>query len=468
MESAGETHYVSFLSGEGGGMGNSRGGSIGRSGRFFGSRSARRLKRYTFDFRLKAALLAAAAFVSLLLVFGFFLFVAREGPPDGPFLTHEEAPSVCEEGRDAGGIIPPAVLEEMPMDIYEWEDRHFAVSFSRFMTDHAKSYASLEEKQKRFKIYKANLTHIMLHNQQGHSYSLAMNKFGDWTAQEFGRMVKGFKQNPSSMQHSRLGVDHSLSVISPASLPASVDWRSKGCVTPPKDQGQCGSCWAFSASGAVEGAWCSKTRELVSLSEQMLMDCSGYLGNNSCNGGLMDDAFSYITHRGLCTEADYPYEAHDDKCRATRCKVRVHIGGFYDVPPKNETAMKAALATHGPVSVAIQADQVDFQFYKKGVFDAPCGTNLDHGVLLVGYGTDEETHRDFFIMKNSWGTGWGEKGFMRMAQHKGKEGQCGLLLAGSYPLVEGEKPPSASTARPGGNGQSSTSAEPVESGASAS
>ncbi|KAL8433372.1 hypothetical protein ACSSS7_003927 [Eimeria intestinalis] len=169
-------------------------------------------------------------------------------------------------------------------------------------------------------------------------------------------------------------------------LPPSVDWRTKGCVTPPKDQGQCGSCWAFSTTGAVEGAWCTRNGRLFDLSEQMLMDCSRYLGNNGCNGGLMDDAFTYVTQKGLCLEKDYPYEAKDSKCRETRCKPAVRIKGFYDVPAGEETAMRRALAEHGPVSVAIQADQVDFQFYKSGVFDAPCGSSLDHGVLLVGRG----------------------------------------------------------------------------------
>lgn len=135
----------------------------------------------------------------------------------------------------------------------------------------------------------------------------------------------------------------------------------------------------------------------------------------------MDDAFAYVAQHGLCSEQDYPYEGRDNKCRSKQCSSRVKVTGFYDVPAGNETAMRAALAKHGPVSIAIQADQIDFQFYKDGVFDAPCGSALDHGVLLVGYGTDPKTKKDFFIMKNSWGNKWGDRGYMYMAQHKGIE-----------------------------------------------
>lgn len=420
MEIPGETHYVSFLGREGGGLG---------SGNLSSRRSPfRPPKRYQlFSLRAKAQLLLAAFFVSLILFSWFSFYTARSGFPDSPAFIPKEA-----DGSFSG---------EFPGSVYDWKEEHFTLAFKRFMLDHAKAYPSLEEKQRRYRIFKANLTHINLHNEQGHSYELGMNKFGDWTKEEFSRMVKGFTPNPKSLQHSRLGVDRRLSEAAASALPSSVDWRTKGCVTAPKDQGQCGSCWAFSTTGAVEGAWCVKKGKLFNLSEQMLMDCSRFLGNNSCNGGLMDDAFSYVTQKGLCSEKDYPYEAKDAKCRETRCRPVVHIKGFYDVPAGDEVAMRAALANHGPVSIAIQADQVDFQFYKSGVFDAPCGSSLDHGVLLVGYGTDEKTKKDFFVMKNSWGTGWGQGGYMLMAQHKGREGQCGLLLSGSYPLVEGEGPP---------------------------
>lgn len=389
-----------------------------------------RTKRYVLGLRLKAQLLLAASFVSLFLCCGFFFWATKESPQDAILIPKEE------DGDNSA-----AGSGKFPHKIYDWEEKHFTLAFNSFMSDHGKSYASLEEKERRYRIFKANLTHIRLHNEQGHSYELGMNKFGDWTREEFSQMVHGFRQNPHSLQHSRLGVDHSLLDDGADANSPSVDWRSKGCVTPPKDQGPCGSCWAFSATGAIEGAWCSQKGVLYSLSEQMLMDCSRYLGNNSCNGGLMDDAFSYVTQRGICTEQDYPYEAKDNKCRDSKCRPQMKIKGFYDVPAGSENAMKAALARHGPVSIAIQADQVDFQFYKGGVFDAPCGNNLDHGVLLVGYGTDEKTHKEFFIMKNSWGKGWGDNGYMLMAQHKGKDGQCGLLLSGSFPLIDGESPP---------------------------
>nr|3F75_A Chain A, Cathepsin L Protease [Toxoplasma gondii RH] len=223
--------------------------------------------------------------------------------------------------------------------------------------------------------------------------------------------------------------------VLPSELPAGVDWRSRGCVTPVKDQRDCGSCWAFSTTGALEGAHCAKTGKLVSLSEQELMDCSRAEGNQSCSGGEMNDAFQYVLDSGgICSEDAYPYLARDEECRAQSCEKVVKILGFKDVPRRSEAAMKAALAK-SPVSIAIEADQMPFQFYHEGVFDASCGTDLDHGVLLVGYGTDKESKKDFWIMKNSWGTGWGRDGYMYMAMHKGEEGQCGLLLDASFPVM---------------------------------
>jgi len=229
-------------------------------------------------------------------------------------------------------------------------------------------------------------------------------------------------------------------------LPYAVDWTTKGAVTPVKDQGQCGSCWSFSTTGALEGAFAIKYGTLVSFSEQQLVDCDT-LGNggrdHGCNGGLMDNAFAWIAkNNGLCTETDYPYVSGVTKTAGTCQKSCKNVGGSdvlsspIDVESASDVAMMVALAQQ-PVSIAIEADEREFQLYKSGVFSGKCGTNLDHGVLAVGYGTDS-SGGDYYKVKNSWSTTWGEKGYIRLGRGAGfneGQGQCGILLEASYPVV---------------------------------
>ncbi|KAF3949856.1 hypothetical protein CMV_024319 [Castanea mollissima] len=215
-------------------------------------------------------------------------------------------------------------------------------------------------------------------------------------------------------------------------LPKSVDWRKKGAVTPVKNQGSCGSCWAFSTVAAVEGINQIVTGNLTSLSEQQLIDCDRTF-DNGCNGGLMDYAFQFIvSNGGLHKEEDYPYLMEEGSCEEQTEEMEVvKISGYQDVPQNDEESLLKALA-HQPLSVAIEASGQDFQFYSGGIFNGHCGTELDHGVTAVGYGSLKGS--DYIIVKNSWGPKWGEKGYIRMKRNTGKpEGLCGINKMASYP-----------------------------------
>lgn len=325
----------------------------------------------------------------------------------------------------------------------KWPDLKRA--WVEFKYEFSKGYETLKEDEHRMKIWLENLLHIENHNyghdQGKHTFRLKMNEFGDMSTEEFvktrngydfeQKQAKGVSYNPLYM----LDLDYSESA-----LPKNVDWREHGYVTPVKDQGQCGSCWSFSTTGALEGQMKRKTGKLVSLSEQNLIDCSKPEGNMGCNGGLMDNAFQYIKDQhGIDSEESYPYEMRDDQpCRFKEAAIAGEDVGFVDVPQGSEKHLQDALATQGPVSVAIDAGHRSFQFYSSGIYYEPeCSPmQLDHGVLAVGYGVDdtiEGTHNKYWLVKNSWSSRWGDNGFIRMARDR--HNHCGIATAASYPLV---------------------------------
>jgi len=304
-----------------------------------------------------------------------------------------------------------------------------ATSFSDWASQYNKTYSSLSEQTYRQAIYNYNLYSINEHNSNGNmDWSMNLNQFADLTGFEFKSQYVpgGYLPNESRF---------ATQVLYPTALPASVDWTQEGAVTPVKNQGQCGSCWAFSTTGSVEGAHFLANKTLLSLSEQQLVDCSSPEGNQGCNGGLMDYAFQYIIDNdGITTEAAYPYKAVDGTCNK-KVSSAATLASFVDVVTNSDQALMTAIVQQ-PVSVAVEADQNSFQFYSGGVMTSACGTNLDHGVLVVGYGTDNG--QDYYKVKNSWGATWGEEGYIRLGRgssYNGGSGQCGILMDPSYPVV---------------------------------
>lgn len=288
----------------------------------------------------------------------------------------------------------------------------------------------------RLAVWKSNLAVIEAHNRDTgrHGYTLRMNGFGDLTDAEFNGIYNGYKMKLTPEK------GRSLFVPTPSFSPSNdsaVDWREQGVVTPVKNQGDCGSCWAFSAVGSLEAQHRLSGEMLVSLSEQNLMDCtqSKPYGNMACLGGTMDVAFQYIIdNKGVDTEASYPYLAQTEtKCRFTPNNIGATMTSFVDVP-NDELALTEACKEKGPISVAIDGAWISFRFYNSGVYYEPqCyTTKLNHGVLVIGYGT-EETGEEFYWVKNSWGTSWGIKGYVKMARNRNNN--CGIASVASYPVV---------------------------------
>jgi len=270
-----------------------------------------------------------------------------------------------------------------------------------------------------------------------------MNEHGDLTFEEFKHhktCMKGKNFNATDRLQKSPKVHYKGSEFLPPignwSLPEEINFAKLGFVTEIKDQGQCGSCWAFSTTGSLEGQLFRKTGKLINLSEQQLVDCSTKFGNFGCDGGLMDQGFLYIMSvKGLENEKSYPYTAEDGECQYDATKAVGAATGWVDIPSGSEEMLTTALATNGPISVAIDAGNPSFQFYSGGVYDEPaCSSeNLDHGVLAVGYGVTADTSIPYFVVKNSWGTSWGVDGYIMMSRN-GKN-QCGIASAASFPTV---------------------------------
>jgi len=284
-------------------------------------------------------------------------------------------------------------------------------AFSNWKSQLGKVYDG-EEESYRLNVFYANYKFVNSH--QSREYELGLNEFADLSTQEFAKFYLGFKGEKKPATN--------IFVSNVEDVPASVDWRTSNKVSAVKNQGQCGSCWAFSTTGSLESEAAIHGTGLNSFSEQQLVDCSTAQGNQGCNGGLMDDAFTYVIAKGITTESAYPYEGVDQDCKTDGGAFK--ISKFTDIAAGDCDSLKAAIAQQ-PVSIAV--DAVTWQFYVGGVFPSYlCGKSLDHGVLAVGYNAKGQ-----WIVKNSWGKLWGQKGYITL----GKGNACGLCNAASFPSI---------------------------------
>ena len=274
-----------------------------------------------------------------------------------------------------------------------------------------------------------NQLFIQEHNSKNLSYTVEENQFIDQNyTDEFFLSENHILLNNKTefVEFVEFELDH---------VPFKVDWRKNHKVSSVKNQERCGGCWAFSSSGAVESAWAIKNNVLYNLSQQELIDCSTDYGNHGCGGGSMDLGFQYIIDNGLCTNLTYPYVASDQECQKG-CSSVVNISEYGDLRPNDELNLQKGVAQQ-PVSVAIQANKRSFQLYQSGIYsDLDCGTQLDHGVLVVGYGYDIELDMKYWIIKNSWGNQWGENGYIRIQRDiEDNRGLCGIAMGPSIPIV---------------------------------
>jgi cathepsin L len=316
-------------------------------------------------------------------------------------------------------------------------------TFKAWAAAFGRDYPSVEVESHKFMTWLDNLYVIAESNSQDKSYKLALNQFSDMNADEFKLYVHGkdgscFKPNERTnlLEKVETVISEITEVVEPVTAPASVDWTTKGVVTPVKNQGQCGSCWSFSATGAIECQYAIKTGTLVSLSEQQLVDCAGArYGCAGCNGGQMTGAMEYASKEGgLCSEEDYKYTARDGTCKADSCGTKYDANKGVDTVTKYSSSALEAATAEGCVSIGIEADQTAFQHYSSGVLTGTCGTQIDHGVLIVGYG--EEGGQKYWKVKNSWGSTWGESGYINICRDcdkNGNDGECGILMEPAVP-----------------------------------
>ena len=276
-----------------------------------------------------------------------------------------------------------------------------------------------------YSLFQKNMEKIRNHNNNNHTWKMGINNFTDLSDKEYKDIYLG-----TNVQFKNNSIFQKIKM----EIPDSVDWRAENLVTNIKNQYQCGSCWAFSAVGSMEGAYAKKTGNLTSLSEQNLVDCADNFGCQGCGGGWMNAAMEYVHYNhGIDSEADYPYTATNGVCKYEKNESVLTVNKVINITKGDSEALLLAVATIGPISVAINAEQ-DFQLYQSGIYSSTeCGLEpLDHGVLIVGYGVTS-TGKKYYIIKNSWGTTWGMNGYMYW--DRDVLNMCGIAQAASYPIV---------------------------------
>jgi len=333
------------------------------------------------------------------------------------------------------------VLCALAVAVTALTEKEYQTKFMKYQTKFNKNYQSPAQIFARYNAFKANYDVVQKHNTEAktgkHSFTLAMNQFGDLTNAEYRRTVLGLRRS----QPASTGAAATYEADPSVTAPASVDWRthSPAVVTPVKDQGQCGSCWAFSAVGAMEGAHALATSNLIAFSEQELVDCVNGGADNCTAGGEMHDGYLYaISAGGMETESDYPYSGTSgNKCGFDKTKSVATFSSYMNVTSGDETALAQAVSDYPTISVGIDASSIWFQLYSTGVYDdSSCKSDwndLDHGVLVVGYGADAASGKNYWIVKNSWNSIWGQQGYIWMV--KDKSNQCGISTDATFPLV---------------------------------
>lgn len=315
--------------------------------------------------------------------------------------------------------------------------------FEAFVRKYDKHYESPEEEERRRHIFCDRLAWIKKRNSENHKYTVGVTRFADLSPEEF-RSAYGMPAEYKNASISEIwgGLEEvkDPSLLRSTAAPSSVDWRREGAVSVVQNQGHCGACWTFATTGALEGAWKVFGGSLYVLSSQQLLDCADAdYGNMGCKGGNPINGFAYIKDKGLCTARSYGYKAVQGACQASSCTQVIPPGGVrgpWPVKQDDENALMQAVAQQ-PVAVGIDGESEVFQLYRSGILGPTCGIKIDHGVLLVGYGTDGGT--PYWIIKNSWGVQWGEDGFGRLQRGVSGTGECGILSQPAYPVLDKSK-----------------------------
>ncbi|KAL9259624.1 Cysteine proteinase RD21A-like protein [Drosera capensis] len=332
--------------------------------------------------------------------------------------------------------------------------------YDSWLIKHGQTYNAIntikvkDDYDRRFDAFKDNVAYIEEHNTVDRPYKLGLNQFADMTNEEFRAGVK-YRDMAKDEElrdlywEKRTKKEERYLWRKGDVLPERVDWREKGSVGKVKNQGHsCGSCWAFSAIGAVEGINQIVTGNFTSLSEQELVDCDA--NNDGCDGGDLIYAFEFIVNNGISFEEDYPYTGREGTCDQARKTARVvAIDGFESVPRKDEKSLQKAVASQ-PISVSIDTGGRAVQLYESGIFTGQCGTKLDHSVVLIGYGTENGT--DYWLLRSSWGPRWGENGYLRLERNikHARTGKCGIAMEAFYPLKTKESTDMVTTVWDGG------------------